>query len=471
MLSTEQLTDWSRSLRQAVYRRPALCLMTAASMVMLPAALNRGLQDWDEAIYASVAREIYRTGEWVALEFSGGPYFNKPPAYMLLVAACYSLIGISEFAARFPAVLFSVGYLVLGYDLMRRLSDRPTALLAMLLLLGSHSFLDIATHGRMESMVSFFILLSLYALWRSSEHPLWNAVFWIGIGLGCFTKGPMGVVPVVVAVPWWWTVGGWRRWYGSRWFWIGVVLGGAIGAGWYIAAWWSLGEPFVERSFHREMMERTIRPIEGHVGGVLFHLKHVTLDSGTLWGYLVPFALGYGVHRWWVTACRASLFLVLYATVPFLIFALVQTKITWYVFCAYVPLATMVASLLRAGLQRPPWRWASILVVLGSLWMMLDFGWHYRKPRGQSLSMLTTAFADAVPAGECVGSIDIGPSLVFYADRPTRSWESLDRVEPGKRGSRWIAMSVDVWDPDTALANGFNEVARSERHVLLRSRP
>ena len=68
------------------------------------------LIDWDEAIYAQVARNIAETGHFLTLQwYKGAPWFEKPPLYMWLTAPLISLLGNTSLAARFWSAVAGTG--------------------------------------------------------------------------------------------------------------------------------------------------------------------------------------------------------------------------------------------------------------------------------------------------------------------------------------------------------------------------
>jgi 4-amino-4-deoxy-L-arabinose transferase-like glycosyltransferase len=61
--------------------------------------------DPGEGQHAEIAREIALSGDWLTLRLAGVRYFDKPPLLYWLIAAGFKGFGVSEWAARLPAVL------------------------------------------------------------------------------------------------------------------------------------------------------------------------------------------------------------------------------------------------------------------------------------------------------------------------------------------------------------------------------
>src|SRR5256712_9402461 len=59
----------------------------------------------DEPRYASVAREMAESSDWVTPHLYGKPWFEKPVLFYWAAALAYRKFGVNEFAARLPSAL------------------------------------------------------------------------------------------------------------------------------------------------------------------------------------------------------------------------------------------------------------------------------------------------------------------------------------------------------------------------------
>src|SRR5438132_803606 len=90
------------------------------------------LYDWDEAIYAQVAKEIAVSDNWLTLTWAGHPFWHKPPLYFWLTAVVYKMVGINEFAARSCSAAFGFGVVALTFWLGLRLFSWAAGVMASL---------------------------------------------------------------------------------------------------------------------------------------------------------------------------------------------------------------------------------------------------------------------------------------------------------------------------------------------------
>ena len=92
---------------------PALYLLFFYGMT------RTGLIGPDEPRYASIGREMARSGDWITPRLWGEPWFEKPPLLYWMVGAA-NLAGLGpDLAPRIPVALLSVGFLLLYYRLLR----------------------------------------------------------------------------------------------------------------------------------------------------------------------------------------------------------------------------------------------------------------------------------------------------------------------------------------------------------------
>jgi len=107
--------------------RDCLLLILLSGILYLSFLGGSRLWDWDEAINASTAREMFQQNDWVVPRFNGDLNYNKPIMVTLSIILAYSVFGISEFAARLPSALWSIGTVLCVYQIGLSLFNRPIA--------------------------------------------------------------------------------------------------------------------------------------------------------------------------------------------------------------------------------------------------------------------------------------------------------------------------------------------------------
>ena len=119
----------------------------AVSLLVLVAAwayfanLHLSLLEGSEGLYAGIAGEMKRHGEFFDLTYQGLPYFNKPPFFFWLLSLSTSIWGDNEVALRVPGSLAAVGTIALVYLLGVRLMSPTAGFWAALVVATTHVFL------------------------------------------------------------------------------------------------------------------------------------------------------------------------------------------------------------------------------------------------------------------------------------------------------------------------------------------
>ena len=172
-------------------------------VVLLPLFFGRlselRLPKWDDLTHAAIGKEIVVTGDWFTMHANGEPIWIKPPLYFWLEAGVFSLFGASEFGARFPAAL--CGYLcaILIYVLTRRLFDRKTAFIAILVTATSFFFIKYSRRAMIDVPVAFATTLGAYALVRARREDRFFLLYGLAIAIGYYLKAIQGVWIAVIA--------------------------------------------------------------------------------------------------------------------------------------------------------------------------------------------------------------------------------------------------------------------------------
>jgi 4-amino-4-deoxy-L-arabinose transferase-like glycosyltransferase len=122
----------------------------------------------NDALYADVAREMLRTGDWLNPRIYGVPFLDKPPLFFWLSAIVESVLGNSVFALRLPAALCGALGAALVYHAAAR-RGRLSGALACLLVLSMPLYFEYARRVYMEVPVAVSVFASLLAFARAGD--------------------------------------------------------------------------------------------------------------------------------------------------------------------------------------------------------------------------------------------------------------------------------------------------------------
>jgi len=130
----------------------AVVLVVALAAALLAPGLGRApFDDPGEGQHAEIAREMLG-GSWLTLRLNGVRYFDKPPLLYWLTAISFSLLGLTEGAARLAPLLGALLAVAATTLLGARLLGPGLGVLAGLALLSCALFAAFARYVRPESL-------------------------------------------------------------------------------------------------------------------------------------------------------------------------------------------------------------------------------------------------------------------------------------------------------------------------------
>lgn len=312
------------------------------------------LLDPDEGRNAEVAREMAERGDYLRPTLNGLPYLDKPLLYFAAVAAAIDVLGPTETAARLPSLVFTLATLVLIVWLGRTLFDERTGWLAAWMAATTPFILAYARIVIFDSALTFFIVLTLGALYRAVEDPgdapgraaWWRLLAWSACALGILTKGPVALaVPMSVVLPY----ALWRKRARAVIDGASLLLVGAIVFPWIILV--SREVP----GFFRYVMEvETVQRIAtGRLGRSepFWYFIAILPAAGLPWSAALA-ARARALRRSLALRDPRTVFLVLWVSVPLLLFTLSQSKRPQYVLPLVPALALLTAASWREARER-----------------------------------------------------------------------------------------------------------------------
>jgi 4-amino-4-deoxy-L-arabinose transferase-like glycosyltransferase len=312
-----------------------------------------GLIGADEPRYAQVAREMLARHDWITPTLGGRAWLEKPVLYYWQAMLAYSLVGVSDWAARLPSAV-DASLLVLGvYLFLRRL--RPGFHLDGALMTASAAGVVGFAHAASPDMplAAMFTLamLAWYAWWETSQKP-YLAGFYVFLGLATLAKGPVapvlaGAILILFAI-----VANDSRVI-LRTLWIpGMLLFFLVALPWYVAV--QARNPEFFRVFILEHnLARFGTDLYRHQQPFWFYVPIVIVGL-IPWVVFALVGAVETVRAWWSE--RATLldsgdalnfFLLLWLILPILFFSLSQSKLPGYILPALAAGPLLVAEYLR----------------------------------------------------------------------------------------------------------------------------
>ena len=187
------------------------------SLLFFPFLGSVHLFDWDEINFAESSREMLVSGNYFQVQINFEPFQEKPPFFFWIQLVSMKIFGINEFAARFPNALFGIFTLITIFNIGKRVKDIRFGWIWVLVYAGSFLPNLYFKSGIIDPVFNLFIFLGIYQLIRliNSDvikkrmlHSILSGVF---IGLAIITKGPVGLLLLVLTFGIYWLISGCRK--------------------------------------------------------------------------------------------------------------------------------------------------------------------------------------------------------------------------------------------------------------------
>jgi len=344
------ITDFVQMLYRFAERRPLLTISVVWLAASLPGLGSGYLVGLDETYYASCAQNMALGGSWLVPEIAGEVFLEKPPLAYWGMAAAMKVFGAGEFAARLPSTLWGLLALLGTYGVAAGAGSRRTGLVAAAILGSSLLFSIVHRAALTDAPMVAGVTLGLLAFWLMDQdregrarYPLLCLGGGVAIGAAVLSKGPVGLLPGVVALLYM----ALRRDFGAlaraRWrLVLGFLAIIVVAAPWYVLVSRRIGSGFYEEFILKQNLGRMGEAMQGHEGPFWYYLP-VVLVGFLPWS---PLLVRAGVVR--RPRDRFDLFLACWVLVPLVIFSITATTLPHYSAVFLPPLALFAARELEA---------------------------------------------------------------------------------------------------------------------------
>jgi len=335
-----------------------------------------GLIGADEPRYAQVAREMLERHDWVTPVLGGHAWLEKPPLYYWQAMLAYSVLGVSDVAARIPAAVDATLLVIAVYLFFRRFR-RGVEVDAALITASCAGVIGYAHAASMDMALAAAFGVGMLAWWgwRESGNKIYLALFYVSMALGMLAKGPVApFLAAAVIVMFALATREFRVVVKTLWL-PGILLFCAIALPWYFAV--QLRNPqFVREFILQHNLARFSSDLYHHRQPFWFYLP-VTALALVPWTVFVIAAFVESVRVWWAERKTVSaepdfelqfrVFACCWLVVPVIFFSLSQSKLPGYILPAVPAGAVLLADYLRRHLAQEEESVPKWLVVLHAI--------------------------------------------------------------------------------------------------------
>lgn len=363
-------------------RSPTFWLAVVAVVLAFGFLGTRSIWDPDEGRYTNVALNMLDSGDWLNPRRNHEVgHWTKPPLTYWAIASSVAAFGANPWAARLPMALSYLLCIWLTWRIARRLApgtEHAAAVIyaTMLFTVGASQL--ITTDYLLTAAMTLAMWAFVEARFGPGGHPRrWITLMWAGMALAFVTKGPAGLLPLLVVLAFDFLMPGRQAHRALQW--SGMALFIVLALPWYVAV--IHGHPGLFRYFVGDEVINRIATNEFGRHAEWYAWVEIyapTLLIGTLpwtptlwrWARGLPAQ----VKPWWRNPQRrgqdaAWLLLVLWLLLPLLLFCLARSRMPLYLLPLFAPIAVIAAlQRQREGRGLPGWQvmlaWVALLLAL-----------------------------------------------------------------------------------------------------------
>jgi 4-amino-4-deoxy-L-arabinose transferase-like glycosyltransferase len=304
----------------------------------------------DEPRYAEVAREMLVSGDFISPRLCGCLWFEKPVLLYWMTAAGYKVMGVNEFAARFPcAAAASLTVLFLNYA-ASKVTGARVGFLSAIVLLTSPLFIGFGRAAVTDMPLTWAVTMSLLLLLLSETNKsrrklaFWTAA-WAMAGVAALAKGLIGIMLFV-------SIGGLAYLLSrttelpkARYVALGTAVCVTAAAVWYGPVIWEHGSAFTTVFFVNHHFKRYLTNEYHHPEPIYFYPAVMVLGVIPWPAFLIP-----AIARFRDSARQPEARLRflhwlawLWLVIPLLFFSLSESKLPGYILPAIPAIAIIIA--------------------------------------------------------------------------------------------------------------------------------
>ena len=156
----------------------------------------------DEARFPLMARDILARGHWLLPAIDGAPMLNKPPLHAWLIAlAAWPTGAVTQRTAALPSLLAALALVAGTCWIGRRVFDAQVGFIAGLIAVTTAGVFSLARSPVPDMTLSWAMVAAMAAFVAAEIEGRPGALiaFYLLVGAAFWSKGPVGLLPLVVA--------------------------------------------------------------------------------------------------------------------------------------------------------------------------------------------------------------------------------------------------------------------------------
>ncbi|RUT06096.1 glycosyl transferase [Dulcicalothrix desertica PCC 7102] len=298
----------------------------------------------DEGLYATRARFMFDSGEWIHPWNS--PHHKTPGIYWI-IALFYKLFGVNELSVRLPSMILGTLSIFILYEIGKIILDRKIAWLAAAIFSVEFLWLQYCRLGTPDVSMVFLVLSGILLLLKAELYPkqyskrylTYNLLcFLSGIcfGLGLLVRSFMIILPIIALIPFLISLQRQHSLLKNPYLYIGFIVGLIPTVIWLWLSYLHYGNGSI---FQLLDFVFQVGSTERHGNGIIFYMWNVPAKSFP-WFFFALFGLFLIIRR---PQAKYKSILVGFPVILFIELSLISTRLSHYSLCLFPFIALLAA--------------------------------------------------------------------------------------------------------------------------------
>lgn len=309
------------------------------------------INSWDEARHGVNAYEMIKRNNYIVNTYAyNNDYWNlKPPVSYWAIILGYRMIGFNALGLRLISAVASLLTILAVTIFVLYNHGRIASLISTAVLTTTVPFIldHCSRSGDADSIFILLFTLSIMCLTLAEKNFIWLYGSGFTFSLAFLTKSwHAGSIAVIILI--YLAVNRSLFSIDKRKIILFILSASAPIFIWILLRYSQDGFTFFKNMIGYDLMARTSKTLEGHVGGMCYYFEHFQ------WSYFYWFLVFMSTTLAIVTVTKPEtlnnddknyiLCITLWIAIPFLLYTIAKTKIWWYIFPIYPALSISIGA-------------------------------------------------------------------------------------------------------------------------------
>ncbi len=191
---------------KAFFNQKLFYLLVITGILINALGLCNEILEPDGTLYATIAKHIAVTNDWINLIRDNKDWLDKPHLPFWITAVSFKIFGINAFAYKFPSFIVWIIGVYYIYLLSKKIYNKSVAQFAVIIYITALNVLLCNFDVRAEGYLTTFIIAATYHIYcagfyKYSKHIMYAAIF---CACAMMTKGIFSLVTIVAGFIFYW---------------------------------------------------------------------------------------------------------------------------------------------------------------------------------------------------------------------------------------------------------------------------